>query len=179
MICNFFRASVTLLEIQDCLRYKTYVEYFKYKKILKSEIIKIENCIEELDINNSNYNTSSLETIDNLDGLDFEKYVYDLLKKLQYQDLKLTPVSSDFGIDILATKDGIKYAIQCKNYKGSVGSESVQEAYSGKKFYNCHIGIVVTNNYFTNNAKKLAEKNGILLWDRTKLNDLINNPNND
>ena len=39
--------------------------------------------------------------------------------------------------------------------------------------YNCHVGVVMTNNYFTAGAKQLAEKNGILLWDRDKLQQMI------
>lgn len=165
--------------------YKSFIEELKYcksrfpqyKQIFNKEIIKIENCLEDLQNNkfiHKNLSNVALEEVDNLDGLNFEKYVYDLLKLLKYEDLKLTSASGDFGIDVLATKEGIKYAIQCKNYKNSVGSESVQEAYSGKNYYNCHVGIVITNNYFTSHAKELADKNGILLWDRDKLIELIN-----
>lgn len=41
--------------------------------------------------------------------------------------------------------------------------------------YNCHVSVVMTNNYFTASAKQLAEKNGILLWDRDKLQYMIDN----
>ena len=35
--------------------------------------------------------------------------------------------------------------------------------------YGCQIGVVMTNNYFTENARALAEKTGVLLWDRDVL----------
>jgi restriction system protein len=49
----------------------------------------------------------------------------------------------------------------------------VQEAYSGKSFYNRHIGVVMTNQYFTAAAKEAAKKTGVLLWDRDKLEEMI------
>lgn len=115
----------------------------------------------------------SIEYVDQLEGLDFEEYTYQLLKSNGYINVIKTKASGDFGIDVLAEKDGIKYAVQCKNYTSPLGSKCVQEAYSGKQYYNCHVGIVLTNSTFTSHAKELAEKNGILLWDRNKLISMI------
>ena len=67
----------------------------------------------------------------------------------------------------------MRYAIQCKCYSSALGNTPVQEVCAGKSMYNCHVGVVMTNNYFTAGAKQLAEKNGILLWDRDKLQQMI------
>lgn len=115
----------------------------------------------------------TIEEIDNLNGIEFEEYMGKLLTKLNYKKVKVTKASNDYGIDVLCEKDGVKYAIQCKNYQSPLGNKCVQEAYSGKQYYNCHIGIVATNSTFTSNAKKLAEKNGVLLWDRNILKKMI------
>lgn len=119
----------------------------------------------------------NIEYIDTLDGIEFEKYMAKILEKTGYSNVKRTPDSNDYGIDVLAEKDGIKYAIQCKNYQSPVGNKCVQEAYSGKQYYNAHVGVVVTNNYFTNNAKELAKKNNIILWDRDALKKMIKTTN--
>jgi DNA segregation ATPase FtsK/SpoIIIE-like protein len=116
---------------------------------------------------------SAMEIIDSLNGLQFESYVADLLKKLNYENVTVTPASGDFGIDILCEKNDVKYAIQCKNYNGMLDSKPIQEANSGKQYYNCHVGIVITNNYFTKHAQELAKSNGILLWDRDKLRKMV------
>ena len=65
--------------------------------------------------------------------------------------------------------------MQCKCYASALGNTPVQEVCAGKNMYNCHVGVVMTNNYFTASAKQLAEKNGILLWDRDKLQYMIDN----
>ena len=79
----------------------------------------------------------------------------------------------DQGIDITAEKERIKYGIQCKCHSQDIGNRAVQEVYAGKAFYKCHVGIVLTNRYFTKSAKELAENNGIILWNRDKLISLL------
>ena len=78
----------------------------------------------------------------------------------------------------MAEKDGVRFAIQCKHYSGTVGNKAVQEAYAGCKFYDCHVPVVMTNSHFTDSAKQLAEKNNVLLWDRDVLLSYIEKGNN-
>ena len=111
--------------------------------------------------------------IDGMEGHQFEYWCADLLRRNGFFDVKVTPGSGDQGVDILATKDDIKYAFQCKNYSNTVGNTPVQEIHAGKDFYKCHIGVVITNNYFTQGAKELASQTGVLLWDRDKLAQMM------
>lgn len=106
-------------------------------------------------------------------GLDFEEFTVQLLLDNGFENVKKTQGSGDYGIDVLAEKDGITYAIQCKCYSDKVGNKAVQEAFSGKSFYNCMVAAVLTNNYFTNAAIETAKANNVLLWDRNKLIDLL------
>lgn len=118
-----------------------------------------------------------LATVDSMSehGHDFEEFTVDLLTKNGFTKVRKTQGSGDYGIDVLAEKDGITYAIQCKCYSNTVGNKAVQEAYSGKSFYNCMIAVVFTNNYFTRAAIETAEQNNVLLWDRTKLIKFLGN----
>lgn len=111
----------------------------------------------------------------NISGIDFEKVSKQLLEKNGFDNVNVTKASGDYGADVIAYKDGIKYAIQCKKYSSKVGVNAVQEVIAAKSMYKCHVGVVLTNNYFTPNAKKLAEENGVLLWDIEKLQQLISN----
>lgn len=78
---------------------------------------------------------------------------------------------------VIAYKDDIKYAIQCKKYSSPVGIKAVQEVIASKAMNDCHVAAVLTNNTFTKSAKELANKNNVLLWDRDKLQDFIENYN--
>ncbi len=111
--------------------------------------------------------------VDHMDGHHFEKYCATVLRKNGFVNVSVTPGSGDQGVDVIAEKEGVRYAIQCKCYSSALGNAPVQEVCAGKSMYNCHVGVVMTNNYFTTGAKQLAEKNGILLWDRDKLQQMI------
>lgn len=104
--------------------------------------------------------------LDGMDGFDFEYYCADLLADNGFVDVQVTRSSGDYGIDILAEKDGVTYAIQCKRYTGLVGVKAVQEAYAGRDYYDRMVGAVLTNQYFTKPAVQAARKLKILLWDR-------------
>lgn len=110
-----------------------------------------------------------LDNIDYMDGLDFEHWCADLLLKNGFQKAEVTRGSGDQGVDIIAEKDDIRYAIQCKRYSSNLGNTPVQEVSAGKTFYNCQIGLVMTNRYFTQSAIELAKSTGTILWDRDKL----------
>ena len=112
---------------------------------------------------------------DYMDGHDFEQFCARLLEANGFSNVHVTPESNDQGIDILAEKQKVKYAIQCKRYSSDVGNKAVQEAFAGKSYYNCHVGVVLTNRYFTQSAKDLSEKTQVFLWDRDTLNALCEN----
>lgn len=104
--------------------------------------------------------------IDLMEGHDFEFFCADLLRRRGFLEVEVTRGSGDYGIDILAEKDGVTYAIQCKCYGAPVGVKAVQEAYAGRDYYDRMVGAVLTNQYFTQPAVEAAKKLKILLWDR-------------
>lgn len=116
---------------------------------------------------------AELANVDLMEGHEFERWCADLLRKNGFTNVNVTPGSGDQGVDVLAEKDGIKYAIQCKCYSSNLGNPPVQEVHTGKQIYHCQIGAVMTNRYFTKGAKDAADATGILLWDRDKLKELI------
>lgn len=115
----------------------------------------------------------SISAIDNMSGQQFEDYCADLLLKNGFFNIRITQESGDHGTDILAEKDDISYAIQCKCYSSNIGNTAVQQAHSGKGFYHKDIAVVLTNQYFTTQAKEEADTLGVKLWDRSKLEEFI------
>ena len=110
---------------------------------------------------------------DLMEGRDFEFFCADLLQKRGFLDVEVTKGSGDNGVDILAEKDGVSYAIQCKRYDEPVGVKAVQEAYAGRDYYDKMVGVVMSNQYFTKNAVEMARKLKILLWDRGYLEEML------
>ena len=123
-------------------------------------------------LSNADYVSSmNLDMIKN--GLEFESFIGSLLTKNNYHDVVVTQASNDYGIDVTATKEGIKYAIQCKYYTSPVGNTSIQEVVAGKHHYGAHVAVVATNTTFTKNATELARSNNVILWDRSEIIKLI------
>lgn len=123
----------------------------------------------------SNMVSETLNDIDNMEGHNFEYYCADLLKKNGFSKVVVTPGSGDQGVDIIAVKDGVKYALQCKKYSSALSNKPVQEVAAGKYYYGCDVGIVLTNSTFTAGAINLAKATNTILWDRHDLARLIQN----
>ena len=132
---------------------------------------------ERQNITNSSHQSETyiFNNYDHMDGHDFEYFCADLLKKNGFSNVEVTQGSGDHGIDILADKEDISYAIQCKCYSSNIGNAAVQQAHTGKSLYHRDIAVVLTNQYFTTQAKEEAKALGVKLWDRDKLQELINN----
>ena len=113
------------------------------------------------------------DELDLMEGRDFEIFCADLLRKRGFLEVEVTKGSGDYGIDILAEKDGVTYAIQCKRYTAPVGVKAVQETYAGRDYYDRMVGAVLTNQYFTAPAVEAAKKLKILLWDRGYLESMM------
>lgn len=110
---------------------------------------------------------------DDMDGWEFEEYVAKLLVRDGYIHVEVTRGSGDQGVDILAQRDGVSYAIQCKHYAGKIPNKAVQEAYAGAEFYGCDIPVVLTNSFFSPSALELGDEIGVELWDREELLRLV------
>ena len=115
---------------------------------------------------------SSTATSVTVTGYDFEQTCASLLLMNNFNKVEVTKKSGDQGIDILAEKDGVKYAIQCKYYTSPVGNNAVQEAFAGKAFYGCHVAVVMTNSTFSDSARQLASQLGVVLWDGQFISEL-------
>lgn len=111
--------------------------------------------------------------MDLMEGHEFEYYCADLLRRVGFLEVEVTRGSGDYGVDILAERDGVTYAVQCKRYDGPVGVKAVQEAYAGRDYYDRMVGAVMTNQYFTRPAVEVAQKLKILLWDRGYLESML------
>jgi hypothetical protein len=164
----FYNKGVTSEEYNVWKFSEKLEEYFKVYEV-EMQVLRMEKRLE----NSSAPTTFTIDSIDNMTGVEFEVFLMDLFSKIGYR-VEQTKSTGDQGVDILAYKKDECIAVQAKCYASTVGNSAIQEVVAGIRFYNADKGYVVTNNYFTAAAKELANINGITLWDRDKLSDLIN-----
>lgn len=115
---------------------------------------------------------AGLLDIDSMAGLDFEHYVAALLRKNGFHNVSLTE-RYDFGVDIIAEKNGIRWGIQVKRHSGLVKADAVRQVVTGLRLYDCDRSMVITNSTYSAVAKRLAAGNDCVLVDRMELNRLI------
>ncbi|MCK8825667.1 restriction endonuclease [Fuchsiella alkaliacetigena] len=125
----------------------------------------------------SNSGRVKISDIDQLTGLEFEKFLYHLFNRQGYQ-AEVTKDSNDQGADLILVKTKRKFffkkssqriVVQAKRYQDSVGNSAVQQVVAAKGHYDCDQAMVVTNSYFTSSAKELASSNQVELWNRERL----------
>ena len=105
-------------------------------------------------------------------GEEFEDYLASLFR-LQGWKVNEVGGSGDYGADLIIKKLGETYIIQAKRYSDKVSLPAVQQAFTAKAFYDADGCTVVTNSFFTKNAKTLAAKVGCELIDRNGLTEYI------
>lgn len=74
------------------------------EKVLYKELTKSNNLV----------NNDIFKRIDEMNGLAFENFIVELLIRNNYSNVIKTKASGDFGIDIIAEKENIKYASNVK-----------------------------------------------------------------
>jgi len=108
-----------------------------------------------------------------MDGSEYEAYCARILVEAGWKVWNKGD-SGDQGVDLVAERDGVTVAIQCKRYRSSVGNSAVQEIYAGKATVSASaMAAVVTNAPYTRSAKELAGVTGVFLLHHDELPQLV------
>ena len=105
--------------------------------------------------------------LDALDGHEFERVVARLLEHDGFE-VDMTE-RYDRGADVIATKDGVRWAVQVKRWKGLIKEDAVRAVFAARTIYKCDRAMVVTNSNFTRRASSAAKQLGVAMWDRDRL----------
>ena len=97
-----------------------------------------------------------------MSGTEFEDHVARIARKCGVPVI-MTPLTGDWGVDLIVGRRPDRLAIQCKRQARPVGAGAVQEVVAGAPMQDCTQTMVVTNHDFTPAARKLAELHGCVL----------------
>lgn len=114
------------------------------------------------------YTYNTFDVVRRMDPFKFEELCAEILLKLGYTDITLTPSDRDGWVDIRCRKDNLKYAVQCKRYNGThrVSVEQMRALY-GSAHPQWALGIMMTTGTCGQDATQYAKKNGIIIRDHT------------
>ena len=153
-------------------------EEFK-KKIFQDENENEDEDEDENQLKIFPKRTLSIEDVDEMDGHEFESFLEKLFTEMGYQAEK-TRGSGDQGADLILKKDGLTTVVQAKRSQSKISNTAVQEVMAGEKYYGANRSMVVTNHFFHESAKELAERGSVELVDRNELRSWISsNPISD
>ena len=115
----------------------------------------------------------SLSDLKRMHPFKFEDYIAKLYKNMGYS-VKQTKRTGDGGKDMIATKNGQTYFVECKRYSDPINVHKMRDfvgacVLGGKDVK----GIYVTTSSFTNDAKSAANRIGIQMIDGNKLMSMI------
>lgn len=141
----------------------------KEDKVVSAE--DIAKIIDDVALEGQKEQLSLFSYSEEMNGIEYEHFCASLLRNSGWEAI-VSPASGDQGADIIAKRDHIKVAIQCKKYSTPIGNKAVQEVSASKLYYGTDHAVVVTNNSFTSSAKQLANSARVHLLHHSELNRL-------
>jgi len=112
----------------------------------------------------------------------FEHYVANLYTENGYKT-KVTPLSNDWGIDVIALKGDERIGIQAKMYGGtsrSVNRRMMMELYGAAAYQDCTSAVLATDGEILSDAMLVANKLGIeVLQLSAGTDNILSNRSND
>ncbi|MEO8285038.1 MAG: restriction endonuclease [Chloroflexota bacterium] len=113
----------------------------------------------------------SIQEVDKLSWRDFEYFTGMLLERMGHHNVRVTQSSWDYGADIVAERNGHRYAVQVKQ-RGALAEiprTAIDEVIRAKDHYGCTRAMVVTTGCFTEAVRKYAAAHDCRLIDRVLL----------
>ena len=96
-----------------------------------------------------------MREIDDMTGAQFGKFLQWFFSQQGYF-VNMTKPGHQQGTDFILIGQNTRIAVEAKRWKKKVSNRAVQQINSGKLFHRCDRAWVITNNYFTEQAKELA-----------------------
>lgn len=90
----------------------------------------------------------------------FEELVCEHFRKKGY-NAEVTPYNNDYGVDVFATKEKEKIAVQAKMYAGGtrkINRQMVMELHGAKDYFDCSRAVIATNGMLLADASEVANK---------------------
>jgi HJR/Mrr/RecB family endonuclease len=100
----------------------------------------------------------SLEDLYNLTPGEFEEWCKEYLESIGFSDVELMPSGPDGGKELVCTRDGLKYYIECKRYDPDINAYYRVDAEVVKKLLGAMVhdgvsrGIIITTGIATRGA---------------------------
>jgi len=108
---------------------------------------------------------SSVSDLLELSPAEFEEMVAEVYRAKGHR-ARRTGTVGDHGVDVVVeAKNGEKWVVQCKRWRGTVGERVVREFYGTMMHEKADKGAIITTGFFTPQAREWARGKPIFLYD--------------
>lgn len=101
---------------------------------------------------------------------EYQDACVEYLKKHDFVRVELTPRYVDENVDIIAEKDGERYAIKCFCNSDDINRSSLSNLLTAKKYYRCKIACICCQTSINERIRRIAEDKTIEIKSRFRLN---------
>lgn len=119
---------------------------------------------------------NNTKNISELNCVEVVQFLKPIFEKQGYQT-ELASNSRDLEADLILRKGTKTFVVQTKRKNHKVGAKVIQDVVGVVRQYNANGAIVITNQYYTPSAKKLAKNKNIKLIDRDELLNMLKTTN--
>lgn len=121
-----------------------------------------------------NQDTGATGFISSMSWQQFELLIGEAFRHRGYRVQETGGGGADGGVDLVLTRDGEKFLVQCKHWRAyKVGVEVARELYGSMAATGAAGGFLVTSGQFTIEAKRFAEGRNLTLIDGQGLRGLL------
>lgn len=170
------RVKLIFIVVADivALRIFNATERFSIASVWKDmvSVIVISLCVTGIVVTVQKYlavhsqsNSYKQKCFEDMDGWEFENWSAEWLRKHGFYNVEVTKGSGDYGADVICSKNGETYAVQCKKYSGKVTYRAVEEVICAKNYYGTDRAMIFTNSELTPQADEAAKKLGVVVCD--------------
>ncbi|WP_198508901.1 restriction endonuclease [Bacillus sp. FJAT-44742] len=149
-------------------------------QFVSKEISEEQNLTLLINEHNEKQKQQLKEQLHNVSPQKFEYIIRDLLEAMNYQDLEVTSLTNDKGVDVIGTiQNGIttvKEVVQVKRFRNNIQRPVIDQLRGSLHRFQAFRGTVITLSDFSRGAKEASLERGaapITLIDGKKLIDLI------
>jgi len=162
---------------------KKYLLTFESKSFLIKENVNVSDSLElnkQIEVHNKKQRQFFKEKLMDMHFYAFEKMIKDLLEKMGYYDVQLTPPTNDKGIDVTASVEfgitSIKEVVQVKKWKDKIQRPVLDQLRGSLHRFGAVKGTIITLSDFAKGCKEAAFEERvapITLINGEKLIDLL------
>jgi HJR/Mrr/RecB family endonuclease len=162
---NWFTMLVSTIIIVSVNIYRIYDKYYIKRDTKKNSELQLKMISK---------------AIDNMNGREFEEFIFELLQRCGYKSTMLTGITRDGGYDLSYRDKYGKVLVECKHYNSVIPSDFIHKLISVCVCNGVDRGLFITTSSYSKDCLDIIRKCKavkIEIWDKSNILELCESVN--